>query len=43
MSENCVLLQVDDSYGGAVSGFLKFKEQFRGRPGSEFLVEEPCS
>ncbi|CAK9009367.1 Uncharacterized protein SCF082_LOCUS10261 [Durusdinium trenchii] len=38
MAKHCMLVQVEDDYSGAVSAFLKFREQFRGRPGDELLA-----
>lgn len=35
MQRNCSLILVDESYQGAVAGFLRFREQFRGRTGQE--------
>lgn len=35
MAETCALIQVDETFQGAVAGFLKFREQYRGRPGKE--------
>lgn len=39
MDKHCLLVQVDDSYTGAIAGFLKFREQYRGRPGKELLAK----
>ena len=33
--KNCCLVQVDETYQGAIAGFLQFREQFRGRVGQE--------
>ena len=35
--KNCSLIQVDESYQGAIAGFLQFREQFRGRVGKELF------
>lgn len=37
MAENLCLVPVDEHFIGAIPALLKFKEQFRGRPGKELL------
>lgn len=38
MKQNCLLIQVDENYVGAVPAYLQFREQYRGRVGEEILV-----
>ncbi|CAK9057903.1 Uncharacterized protein SCF082_LOCUS30979 [Durusdinium trenchii] len=38
MGKHCCLIAADENYSNVVNGFLKFKEQYRGRPGKEFVV-----
>lgn len=38
MGKHCCLIAADENYSNVVNGFLKFKEQYRGRPGKELLV-----
>ena len=43
--KSCCLVQVDDTYQGAIAGFLQFREQFRGRVGQEpfgFIISMFC-
>lgn len=40
MNAHCCLIQVDENFAGAVPALLKFREQFRGRPGKEFLLSD---
>ena len=37
LAENCHLISANEDYEGAVANYLKFKEQFRGLAGNEFL------
>ena len=35
MAEHVCLVPTEDNFIGAIPALLKFKEQFRGRPGNE--------